>query len=204
MILSKKKRITNALVSLRGCAGWSAPLLFATPEDRFSHVEAHIKVVHNLLFKCISLVNWKWPVYAGSYGHWGCWFQARQGVDCCWFLDAYAKSATTNQFVARHVTGHAVFIGMCQNAWQFRFMSYKIQRTLPSYVEWDFPLLSNGPVHFQIKVFRWICFHFYSILNRTSCKQTVETLIRCRGSGSPLFTGVARTLKKWRTSKVDY
>ena len=34
MIISKK-RITNALISLRGCAGWSAPLLFANPEDRF-------------------------------------------------------------------------------------------------------------------------------------------------------------------------
>ena len=30
MILSNK-RITKALISLRGCAGWSAPLLFANP-----------------------------------------------------------------------------------------------------------------------------------------------------------------------------
>ena len=30
MILSSK-RIINALISLRGCAGWSAPLLFASP-----------------------------------------------------------------------------------------------------------------------------------------------------------------------------
>ena len=30
MILSKT-RITNALISLRGCEGWSAPLLFANP-----------------------------------------------------------------------------------------------------------------------------------------------------------------------------
>ena len=36
-----KKRITKALISLRRCAGWSAPLLFSTPEDRFSRVEAH-------------------------------------------------------------------------------------------------------------------------------------------------------------------
>ena len=27
-----KKRITKALISLRGCAGWSAPLLFANPQ----------------------------------------------------------------------------------------------------------------------------------------------------------------------------
>ena len=37
-----KKRITKALIRLRGCAGWSAPVLFATPEDRFSHDEAHL------------------------------------------------------------------------------------------------------------------------------------------------------------------
>ena len=30
MILSKK-RITKALIRLRGCAGWSAPVLFANP-----------------------------------------------------------------------------------------------------------------------------------------------------------------------------
>ena len=28
-IIVSKKRLTKALVSLRGCAGWSAPLLFA-------------------------------------------------------------------------------------------------------------------------------------------------------------------------------
>ena len=33
--------ITKALISLRGCAGWSAALLFANHEDRFSYVEAH-------------------------------------------------------------------------------------------------------------------------------------------------------------------
>ena len=39
-----KKRISKALISLHGCAGWSAPLLFANHEDRFSCVEAHIHV----------------------------------------------------------------------------------------------------------------------------------------------------------------
>ena len=37
MILSNK-RITKVLTRLCGCAGWSAPLLFADSEDRFSHV----------------------------------------------------------------------------------------------------------------------------------------------------------------------
>ena len=41
-ILLSKKRITKALIRLRGCAGWSAPVLFANPEDRFSHAEAQI------------------------------------------------------------------------------------------------------------------------------------------------------------------
>ena len=43
MILSNKP-ITKVLIRLHRCAGWSAPLLSANPEDRFSHVEAHIKM----------------------------------------------------------------------------------------------------------------------------------------------------------------
>ena len=43
MILPKK-RITKALIRLHGYAGWSAPLLFANPEDRFSRVEAHFMI----------------------------------------------------------------------------------------------------------------------------------------------------------------
>ena len=41
MILYNKQTL-KVLIRLSGCAGWSAPLLFANPEDRFSHVEAHI------------------------------------------------------------------------------------------------------------------------------------------------------------------
>ena len=40
MILSSKG-ITKVLISLRGCAGWSA-LCSQTPEDRFCHDEAHM------------------------------------------------------------------------------------------------------------------------------------------------------------------
>ena len=36
-----KTRITKALIRLRGCAGWSAPVLFANTDNRFSRVEAH-------------------------------------------------------------------------------------------------------------------------------------------------------------------
>ena len=41
MLLSEKQ-ITMTLISLPGHAGWSVPLLFANPEDRFSLVETHI------------------------------------------------------------------------------------------------------------------------------------------------------------------
>ena len=49
MILSKQ-RITKALISLRGSTGWSAPLLFANPEDRFSSVKAHMQLQQPLHF----------------------------------------------------------------------------------------------------------------------------------------------------------
>ena len=35
-------RIATALIRLHGCAGWSAPLLFANPEDRVPGVGGHI------------------------------------------------------------------------------------------------------------------------------------------------------------------
>ena len=38
MILSKKQ-IIMALISLCRCAGWSVPLMFANPKDRFSHAQ---------------------------------------------------------------------------------------------------------------------------------------------------------------------
>ena len=40
MILSNKG-ITKALIRIP--AGWSVPLLFTNPEDRFSHVKAHFQ-----------------------------------------------------------------------------------------------------------------------------------------------------------------
>ena len=41
MILSNKG-ITTAQISLRGWVGWSEPLLFPNPDDRFSRVEANM------------------------------------------------------------------------------------------------------------------------------------------------------------------
>ena len=37
-----RKRITKVLIRLRICAGWAAPLLFASNKVGVSHVEAHI------------------------------------------------------------------------------------------------------------------------------------------------------------------
>ena len=42
-----------ALITLRGCAGCSAPLLFANPKDRFSRLEAHIVIAKYALINFI-------------------------------------------------------------------------------------------------------------------------------------------------------
>ena len=52
MVLYKTRK-TKALIRLRGCAGWSAPVLFANPEDRFSRVEAQFVSNDNTLFNAI-------------------------------------------------------------------------------------------------------------------------------------------------------
>ena len=41
-IIISQQRIIKALIRLRGCAGWSAPLLFAFCKNRFSHDVAHV------------------------------------------------------------------------------------------------------------------------------------------------------------------
>ena len=43
MILPKKQ-IKRELISMHGCRGWSAPLLFAKLKDSFSRVEAHMSL----------------------------------------------------------------------------------------------------------------------------------------------------------------
>ena len=40
------ERITTALIRLHVSAGWSAPLLFANPEDRVSRIEGHVLVAN--------------------------------------------------------------------------------------------------------------------------------------------------------------
>ena len=48
MTRSKKER-TKALISLCECTGWSAPLLFTNPEDRFIRAKAHIEALIYLI-----------------------------------------------------------------------------------------------------------------------------------------------------------
>ena len=57
-ILSKKG-ITMAMTSLRRCEGWSTPLLFAHPEDRFSRVEGHIIIMVLFILTQVTLYTLK-------------------------------------------------------------------------------------------------------------------------------------------------
>ena len=64
MILSKKQ-ITKALFRLRGCAGWSAPVLFANPQRQVflrrgpicSHIVAHVYGFFSLIYRFADYVN---------------------------------------------------------------------------------------------------------------------------------------------------
>ena len=56
MILSNK-RITKALIRLRGCAGWVAPVLFTGPEDRFSCVEVPFIPVKKQMFEVLRTIK---------------------------------------------------------------------------------------------------------------------------------------------------
>ena len=51
IILSRQRR-TKALIRLRGCAGWSAPLLFTYGINRFSHDVAHISLTIDWFLHC--------------------------------------------------------------------------------------------------------------------------------------------------------
>ena len=54
---TKQTNKSKALISLHGCAGWSTPLLFANPEERFSLVKAHI--IYVLIINMINLMDEK-------------------------------------------------------------------------------------------------------------------------------------------------
>ena len=44
-----RQRTTKALIRLRGCAGWSAPLLFTYDKNRFSYDVAHFQINRSYL-----------------------------------------------------------------------------------------------------------------------------------------------------------
>ena len=47
-MIHSMKRMTKALIRLRGCAGWSVPLLFTNIEKCFSRAEVHTYRVANV------------------------------------------------------------------------------------------------------------------------------------------------------------
>ena len=55
MIFSKT-RITRALIRLRVRTGWSAPMLFANPEDRYSRDKAQIMLLNMLTTSGLLIV----------------------------------------------------------------------------------------------------------------------------------------------------
>ena len=61
------KRVTKVLIRLHRCAGWSVPLLFTNPENRFSHFKPHIgfnKSHHNITHVPSSLSMSMLTLYA--------------------------------------------------------------------------------------------------------------------------------------------
>ena len=60
-IILSRQRITKVLIRLRGCAGWSAPLLFTYGRNRFSHVMSHfIHPVSNICSQQNLLLTQQW------------------------------------------------------------------------------------------------------------------------------------------------
>ena len=51
--LISRQRTTKTLIRLRGCAGWSAPLLFTYDKNRFSHDVAHFQINRSYLCRII-------------------------------------------------------------------------------------------------------------------------------------------------------
>ena len=59
-IILSRQRTIKALIRLRGCAGWSAPFLFAYCINRFSHDVAHIRIM--LLQRSYDTSETNWSV----------------------------------------------------------------------------------------------------------------------------------------------
>ena len=62
-IILIKQRTTKVLIRLRGCTGWSKPLLYAYGINRFSHGVAHLVLDHRLrleLQSCLIQLHSGW------------------------------------------------------------------------------------------------------------------------------------------------
>ena len=72
MIISKK-RITKALIRLRGCAGWSAPVFFATPRRQFFSRRGPYDAYHparNATIKTLMRINERRLLSLSSSANW--------------------------------------------------------------------------------------------------------------------------------------
>ena len=76
-IMLFKQQITKLLISLRGCTGWSAPLLFAYGKNRFSHDVAQF--MNEKSARCLWMdETWFWIWWSlmscfGAYGVYQRW-----------------------------------------------------------------------------------------------------------------------------------
>ena len=95
MILSNK-RVTNTLISLRGCAGWSVPLLVANHKDRFSHVEAHmscdVQQTCNQCGECYIRPNWHSPKSRSHARCFGACYREKTLKYLCLIFNRYIHS----------------------------------------------------------------------------------------------------------------
>ena len=91
-IILSNQRTTKALIRLRGCAGWSAPLLFAYGKNRFSNDVAQITVCsdnYSNFFKCPNYFDFSFM--ATSSINWCCWF--------CWDLALKERPAALMSWI---------------------------------------------------------------------------------------------------------
>ena len=87
-IILYRQRTTKALSRLHGCAGWSAPLLFAYVINRFSHGEAHIIEFHPQYFNNPETVT---STVESEHD--------KINTSICLLSEFYYHSAMSNQFL---------------------------------------------------------------------------------------------------------
>ena len=69
-VILSRQQTTNALIRLRGCAGWSAPLLFAYDMNRFSHDVAHLLYSNTRNLQFFSWICFMMPSISRSWHLW--------------------------------------------------------------------------------------------------------------------------------------